>query len=124
MMAVIQNVKRHCSIESLISRRCPVSDGARNPLMLAKVLAMAKTIPECLGEKSSMLDLLPGTVIPLSPMEMVNIMTAPIASQPMYPATTTAIPGATSPTVVLIFLKVMVFIHFFRLTMSVIHPVT
>ncbi len=40
-----------------------------------------------------MLDLLPGTVMPLKPMEMANMMMAASALQPMYPARTTVIAG-------------------------------
>ena len=49
--------------------------------------------PEYFGAKSSMLDLLPGTVIPLKPIEIVNMITAASALQPMYPAITTVMAG-------------------------------
>jgi hypothetical protein len=40
-----------------------------------------------------MLDLLPGTDIPVNPMEMVNIITAASALQPIYPAITRVVAG-------------------------------
>ena len=52
-----------------------------------------KYLPEYFGAKSSMLDLLPGTVIPRNPMEMVNMMMAASALHPMYPANTTVMAG-------------------------------
>jgi hypothetical protein len=51
------------------------------------------SIPEYFGAKSSMFDLLPGTVIPLKPIEMVNMMMAASALHPMYPAMTTVMAG-------------------------------
>ena len=57
------------------------------------IYPMLIALPEYLGAKSNMLDLLPGTVMPLKPMEMVNMMTAASALQPMYPAITTVMAG-------------------------------
>ncbi len=61
-----------------------------NPLCVKNCLS---NIPAYLGAKSNMFDLLPGTVIPLKPMEMVNMITAASALQPMYPAMTTVMAG-------------------------------
>ena len=58
--------------------RCKVAYNATEGLFEVRFL-----LPEYFGAKSSMLDLLPGVVMPMKPMEMTNMKMAASALQPM-----------------------------------------